>query len=80
MKAYQHLRAPNSPSGNPQRLYALYEGDRYARLVALYDEGYSDRPRELRDVCELPSVDISRADYHHRCKLARQAGLWRPSY
>ena len=74
MKAYQHLRAPNSPSGNPQRLYALYEGQQYARLVALWDEGYSDRPPELRNVCELPSVDISRGDYHRRLK--QRSGGW----
>lgn len=59
---YQHLRAPNSPSGNPQRLYMVY--DAAGEVVRVIDEGYRGLPRELRDVRQLMTIEIPRAEYH----------------
>lgn len=81
MKVYQHLKADNDPNGNPQRLYLVYELrsaplDEW-RLTDVYDEGYHGRPSALRNVLELPSVNISKRDYHTRYARAKAAGLLR---
>lgn len=76
--AYQHLRAPNDPNGNPQRLFIEYTFDDetgYWSTVAVYDDGYHGRPERLRDVPELPPVNISRSDYHARLRNARDRGI-----
>lgn len=71
---YQHLRAANDPSGNPQRLYAEYD-PATGELLRLTDEGYSGRPAHLRHSVELPSVEISRAEYHAWIRQARTSGI-----
>jgi len=63
--AYQHLRAPNSPMGNPQRLYVVYARD--GRVLEVIDEGYRGLPATLRhgsSVVELSSIEIPRGEYH----------------
>lgn len=81
---YQHLRALNDPNGNPQRLYVVYEwiipDEKYRQpehwaTVAVWDEGYIGLPDALRDMPSLPSIDISRSDYHERIRAARERGI-----
>lgn len=82
--AYQHLRAPNDPNGNPRRVYVimrLHAGDRYggwAHILAVLDEGYSGvqavdgagyGPRS--GMVELPSIDVSPATYREWIKYGR---------
>ncbi len=61
-KFCQHLRAPNDPNGNPQRLYVVYDdaGD----VLEVIDEGYRGLPKALRDIKHLPDVQIPRSEYH----------------
>lgn len=60
---YQHLRAPNSPSGNPQRLYITFDAE--CCILDVIDEGYRGLPAFLRyPMRQLPTIEISRADYH----------------
>ncbi len=58
----QHLRAPQDPNGNPQRLYVVYNMD--GEVLEVIDEGYRGLPKELRDLKHLPDVNITRSDYH----------------
>jgi len=84
MRTYQHLKADNDPNGNAQRLYVVYElqtmppseGLGYWTIVEVYDEGYN-LPAELKGMPELPSVRISKTDYHMRYDMAKGAGLLR---
>lgn len=79
----QHLRAPNDPNGNPQRLWVVYRPDTqwgYSDTIEVHDEGYSDKPEHLREYISLPDIDISRADYHRRLRNARRNGTLRASY
>jgi hypothetical protein len=77
MRLYQHLRAPNDPNGNPQRVFVVYDTDRAGDIVAVIDEGYSGR-QALRnagipsDTVELPSINISRAEYHAFRRIGRE--------
>lgn len=84
MKTFQHLRALNDPSGNPQRLWVVYElrdpGPEYRQpmfwyTVAVIDEGYGNAPEYFRSLPSLPSVDISRSRYHALVKDARARGI-----
>jgi len=88
VKAWQHLKADNDPDGNPQRLYVVYElqTGEYAdnlgsfqwwRIVGVYDEGYAGMPSSLKSLPEIPSVRISKSDYHSRYTMAKGAGLLR---
>ena len=87
MRAYQHFKAKNDPNGNAQRLYVVYElqdadqGDgwlyQWWKLVEVYDEGNASLPIALKGLPELPSVSISRSDYHSRYNMAKGAGLLR---
>lgn len=61
-KFFQHLRAPNSPNGNPQRLFVVYDDG--GSVLAVIDEGYKGLPVALRGVPQLPTVEIARAAYH----------------
>lgn len=61
-KFCQHLRAPTSPNGNPQRLYVVYDDD--GDILDVIDEGYRGLPKELRALKHLPDVEISRSSYH----------------
>jgi len=89
VRAYQHLKADNDPNGNAQRLYVVYElredetlrrmGEtphQWWEIVEVYSEGYN-LPAELRGMPELPSVRISKSDYHMRYDMAKGAGLLR---
>lgn len=71
---YVHLRSGNTPSGNPQRLYVIYDAATGAQLEII-DEGYSGLPEKLRypHGQELLTVEVPKAEYH-RLKNGRQ--LW----
>lgn len=60
-KFYQHLRAENDRNGNPRRLFAVYDNN--GDVVDLIDEGYAGEPRWLRELKQLPSVNIVNAEY-----------------
>ena len=82
MKAWQHLKARNDVNGNPQRLYVVYELAHDTRLmywetVAVYDEGYGAKPEEIRDLAELPSVEITVEDFERRLAQADERGIHR---
>ena len=66
---YQHQRASNSPNGNPQRLYMVW--DRKGNVVEAIDEGYRGLPLALQSLVDLGSVEISKADYHATLKEFR---------
>lgn len=59
MKAYQHITAFNDRNGNPRRLFLVYDG---AETYAI-DEGYSGRPKFLRDFRELVPVRVNYNQY-----------------
>ena len=62
-KLVQHLRAKHTPSGNPQRLFLIYNPeDGY--IVDIIDEGYNGKPEGFSEMIELPTIDISKSDYH----------------
>lgn len=74
----QHLRAANDPNGNPQRLWNVIDGQN-DRTLYVIDEGYGNLRATMERIClpsyvELPSVNISSADYHARIRAARQRG------
>jgi hypothetical protein len=58
---YQHLRSTHDVNGNPRRLWVEYNAG--GGIVGVWVEGYSSLPAELRGKIELPSIDISPAEY-----------------
>jgi hypothetical protein len=78
MQVTQQLRAPNDVNGNPRRVWMVYEISDveqlgWARVVAAYDEGYAGTPREVRELTELPSVEVSATEYKLALKQGRNA-------
>jgi|TARA_R100001244_G_C5132202_1_gene126038 hypothetical protein len=59
----QHLRAKHTPSGNPQRLYMLYDSTT-GHITDIIDEGYDGAPQGFNNMIQLPTIDISKSDYH----------------
>ena len=80
LQLVQHLKAPHSPNGNPQRLYLVttfaervYNGMRRDTVTMAYNEGFSGDqaippipPGGMRR--ELPSCNITRSEYHRLLK------------
>lgn len=66
---FQHLRAANSPMGNPQRCFVLIAAD--GAIVNVIDEGYKGLPVECRGLTELYSVEISRSQYHEFLRVGK---------
>jgi hypothetical protein len=64
---FQHLRATNSPNGNPQRCFVMISPN--GSIVDVIDEGYKGLPKECRGLIELPSVNISKSDYHNYIRI-----------
>lgn len=62
VKFYQHLRAPQSPMGNPQRLFIII--DEEGGIINIVDEGYRGLPQEYSKLRQLPTIEISRSAYH----------------
>jgi hypothetical protein len=69
-KMFQHLRAENSPNGNPQRVFVMISDD--GRILNVVDEGYQGLPKACRGLVELPSINISKADYHDYIRIGRE--------
>lgn len=78
----QKLAAPNDPNGNPQRLIAVYMAENdHAETVGMIEVGYGpyDSARQVAEHCgyagavALPTIEISRSDYH-AAKRAAKAG------
>lgn len=84
----QELRADNDPNGNGQWLTVVYHVDpaeRYAETLSVMDSsayGCSGQPKRhaaalgYADSIELPSVRITKSDYHARERQARQRATW----
>lgn len=74
--AWQHFRATNDSNGNPRRLYVVYDED--ADIGALIDEGYSGMPKYLieDEVPQLPTIDVSVAQYNQLKRFAKQTGVY----
>ena len=63
MKYYQHICAENDASGNPRRLYLLYDG---LGGVEVVDEGYSGLVGAVPDYREriaLMTIHVSAEEY-----------------
>lgn len=60
-KMYQHLRAPNDRNGNPKRCYLILAAD--GAIIDCLDEGYAGCPRWVRDLVQLPTVNVSAGEY-----------------
>jgi hypothetical protein len=58
---YQHLTAQNDRNGNPRRLYLVMDAD--GNIMDAIDEGYAGCPRWLRDLIQLPSIEIQPKTY-----------------
>lgn len=72
MKVYQHVRTKNDTNGNPRRLYVEYDlSSRQAKVVGVWEEGYSDRPRHLNGAVELLTVNVEPKYYRHMVKTAK---------
>lgn len=67
---YQHLRAENSPTGNPQRCFVMLAED--GGIVNIIDEGYRGLPKECKGLIELHSVNISKSDDHSYIRLGNE--------
>jgi len=67
---FQHLRASQSPNGNPQRVFVLLNKE--GGIVDVIDEGYEGLPDECRGLIELYSLNISRSDYHDFIRIGRE--------
>jgi hypothetical protein len=65
----QHLKAENDPNGNPQRLFLVY--DKHGDVISVYDEGYRGEPADINRLPHLPSIEISKSEYHDWIKQAR---------
>ena len=81
IRVYQHQRHTNDTNGNPRRLWVVFELDTRkpggtGLLVAVYNEGYRDRPQALHDLAELPSVSITPREYRDTIRHAKAAGFW----
>ena len=88
MKSFQIWDADHDGSGNPQRIFMVYELDedesnpefhRYPfwRLTDVYDEGYHGKPVELRHMAEMPKVEVSASVYRLTLATAEGAKLRR---
>ncbi len=64
---FQHLCAANSPNGNPQRVFVLIAAN--GSIVDVIDEGYRGLPDVCRRLIELPSIAISKSDYHNYIRI-----------
>ena len=64
----QHIIAKNTPSGNPQRLFLIWDD---STIYAL-DEGYKGTPDFLQNpetkVYWLPTVHVTKTTYHNLIK------------
>jgi len=75
-KLVQHLRAQNDPNGNPQRMFVVYNpinGD----VLEVIDEEYGGRPEHTSQMAPLPSINISRSDYHDWLREFKETGRLR---
>lgn len=73
MRARQQLRAPNDVNGNPRRCWAILDrsGDGWA-VADVIDEGYAGLPAQLRDLPELPPVNVAASEYRRWLGLAQR--------
>ncbi len=69
-KLVQHLRAPNDVNGNPRRCYVIYSDD--ATILDVIDEGYVGRPMWVRDLAELPEMNITATEYKQWLKMGAE--------
>ncbi len=67
---FQHLRASNSLNGNPQRVFVMISLD--GCIVGVLDEGYCGLPNVCKGLVELPSINISKSDYHNYIRIGRE--------
>ena len=67
MKLTQELRAPHDLNGNPRKLLAVYQtfnaAGSYCDTVAVYELGYGDAPKAVRDLRKLPPMNIPYSEY-----------------
>ena len=59
---YIKLKAKNSTSGNPQRLYCIIYNENGNCSLEIKDEGYEAETPESK---YLGTIEISKAEYHH---------------
>lgn len=69
---YQHLRADNDRNGNPRRLFLILTHD--GGVADIIDEGYMGKGAmnayPWHDMTELPSIDITTAEYRSMVRNA----------
>ncbi len=59
--ACQWVRAPNDKNGNPRRVWLVYGKD--GTPIEVIDEGCAGMPKRLRELPELPTMDVSPTAY-----------------
>jgi len=62
----QHLRTTNDTNGNPRRIYLLMTAE--GTVTRAIDEGYGNPPSEYGILVQLPSVNITPAEYRRTLK------------
>ena len=71
----QHLRSQHTPSGNPQRLWIIYDATTgYTKKV--FDDGYRGQPENTDRMLLLPTFDIPKSEYHHLVKKYKACNLF----
>lgn len=58
---YQHVSTTHDTNGNPRRLYLVYNGN--GDLTDVYEEGYRGLPKELRQMKQLSTLEITPREY-----------------
>lgn len=78
MRIAQRIKAPNDVNGNPRRAYLIYKvtHDKYAKLEAVYDEGYAGMGEKYPDAIFLVTIDVSATEYKAFIKIGKDCGIY----
>jgi len=79
MLFYQNQRAQNDSNGNPLRLFVVFNlrpSRSYAPWVAVYEDGYRGKPKEVEGYPEIPPVQITNKEYREQVKAAKAQGIY----
>jgi hypothetical protein len=67
---YLRFDAGHTPTGNPQRVFVVFDDS--GEIVEVIDEGYAGLPRALRDVPGGYTFATSKMQYRELLKLGKE--------
>lgn len=70
MKYTIQIKAKNTPMGNPQRAWIVW--DAHGVLLGVYNEGYAGRPKATDGAMQLASILVPKSEYHEWLKEGKE--------